>query len=131
MRGDWSTEAQELIDGGMTVQEIRAEISKRTWADKASDFDNLTNAEGARMDKLVRRIKAEEVKDAAAVEAAPATSEPLATEKQVGFILTLLARRVRAGEGGGFMTGPTSRDAIAAMTRREASAYITSLKGDY
>jgi len=62
-----------------------------------------------------------------------------ATERQVGYILDLLARRRRSGEGGGFFslrglvddTGRPDRDAIAALTRAQASALIDSLRGNY
>lgn len=68
----------------------------------------------------------------AAAQAQPsAPAEMLATEKQTAFILKLLASRRASGEGGGYYSGPTTREGIAKMTRRAASAYITSLKGDY
>ncbi|MFF9309869.1 hypothetical protein ACF1BS_03070 [Streptomyces sp. NPDC014748] len=57
--------------------------------------------------------------------------EELATDRQIDYILDLLARRHRSGEGGGFFTGPTDRAGIAKLSRSEASAYISSLKGDY
>ncbi|MFF8589999.1 hypothetical protein ACF061_00925 [Streptomyces sp. NPDC015220] len=56
---------------------------------------------------------------------------PLATPKQVDYILTLLARRERTGEGGGFFYGPTDRAGLELLSRSDASSYITSLKGDY
>ena len=55
----------------------------------------------------------------------------LATPKQVDYILTLLARREHSGEGGGFFSGPTDRAGLEELSKREASTYITSLKGDY
>ena len=33
--------------------------------------------------------------------------------------------------GGGFFSGPTDRAGIEELSKREASMYITSLKGDY
>lgn len=57
------------------------------------------------------------------------SAEPLATEKQVAYILRLLAQG--AADEGGFMSGPRDRAGIAAMTRRQASAYIDSLTGRY
>ncbi|MGW3383314.1 helix-turn-helix domain-containing protein [Streptomyces albogriseolus] len=59
------------------------------------------------------------------------TKGPLATPRQVDFILQLLARRERTGEGGGFFYGPTDRAGIEEMSKADASTYITSLKGDY
>ena len=55
----------------------------------------------------------------------------LATERQVEFILQLLAARKRTGEGGGFFYGPTDRAGIEELSKGEASTYIDSLKGDY
>ena len=56
---------------------------------------------------------------------------PRATVKQVDYILRLLASRARLGEGGGFMTGPTTREGIEEMSSVDASAYIDSLRGNY
>lgn len=56
---------------------------------------------------------------------------PLATPRQVEYILQLLDRRQRTGEGGGFFYGPTDRAGIEEMSKAEASTYITSLKGNY
>lgn len=56
---------------------------------------------------------------------------PLATPRQVEYILQLLARRERSGEGGGFFSGPTDRASLEEMSKIDASSYITSLKGDY
>jgi len=55
----------------------------------------------------------------------------LATPRQVDYILTLLDRRARSGDGGGFFSGPTDRAGIEKLSRSEASSYIDSLKGDY
>lgn len=55
----------------------------------------------------------------------------LATDRQVEFILDLVAARYRDGTTTGFMSGPTTRTEIAAMTRREASTYIDSLTERY
>lgn len=50
---------------------------------------------------------------------------------QVNYILDLLDRRRRSGEGGGFYGGPTDRQGISGLTYAEASTYIDSLTGDY
>lgn len=52
-----------------------------------------------------------------------------ATDRQVDYIMSLL--RSGRHQEGGFMTGPTTREGVAAMSKREASAYITSLTGQY
>lgn len=63
---------------------------------------------------------------------ARAKKGPLATERQVDFILQLLAERELSGEGGGFVVGyPTDRAGIEELSKGQASIYITSLKGDY
>ncbi|WP_338683979.1 hypothetical protein QD712_25940 [Streptomyces acidiscabies] len=59
------------------------------------------------------------------------TTQGLATQSQIDYILNLLARRTRTGEGGGFFDGPADRAGIAALSRSEASAYVNSLKGEY
>lgn len=56
---------------------------------------------------------------------------PLATSRQVDYILDLLAQRRRTGDGGGFFQGPTDRAGIEELTKAEASSYITSLKEEY
>jgi hypothetical protein len=69
-------------------------------------------------------------------------SEPAITDRQVDYIAELLAHRVRSGEGGGFFAtgafligeGDRTRidmDAVRALTRRQASSLIDSLKGNY
>lgn len=60
-----------------------------------------------------------------------APSKGTASQRQVDYIMKLLDRRRRSGEGGGFMTGPTHRAGVASMSSTEASAYIRSLTGDY
>ncbi|MFD8839801.1 hypothetical protein [Streptomyces griseofuscus] len=60
-----------------------------------------------------------------------ASKGALATPRQVDYILQLLARRERTGEGGGFFYGPTDRAGIEEMSKADASTYISSLKGDY
>ena len=90
-----------------------------------------------RIDALVAQYVAD--RDAkAAAEAATETvaaeaPEATATASQVDYIMTLLDRRQRDGLADvvGFTTGPTTRQGVARMTRRAASAYIDSLKGEY
>ena len=75
------------------------------------------------------KTAAETATETVAAEAPEAT----ATASQVDYIMTLLDRRQRDGLADvvGFTTGPTTRQGVARMTRRAASAYIDSLKGEY
>lgn len=93
-----------------------------------------------RADRIQKKAEADAIAtaEAAVREAREAQLEearrhkgPLATPRQVDYILQLLARRERTGEGGGFFTGPTDRAGIEELSKADASTYITSLKGDY
>ncbi|WP_331726270.1 hypothetical protein [Streptomyces sp. NBC_00470] len=55
----------------------------------------------------------------------------LATEKQVDYILQLVAAHTRTGRGGGTLYGPTDRAGIEEMSKADASMYIDWLKGDH
>ena len=55
--------------------------------------------------------------------------EWLATERQVDYIMSLIASGAR--DEGGFYYGPTTRAQVAKLTRGQASTYITSLKTEY
>ncbi|MFB8443616.1 hypothetical protein ACFC7A_31680 [Streptomyces niveus] len=87
---------------------------------KKAEKDAVAEAEAA-----VREVREQQLNTA------QAEKGELATERQVDYIVQLLAARARSGEGGGFMTGPTGRADIELMSKAEASLYITSLKGDY
>lgn len=109
-----------------------------TWLDVLISLANR-HAEGA-ADRIAKKAErdaiaaAEETVRAARQEqlaAARAVKGELATPRQVDYILQLLAMRERTGEGGGFFYGPTDRAGIEEMSKADASAYITSLKGDY
>ena len=69
-------------------------------------------------------------KAAETVKAAPVAGSQI-TERQISFIMSLLGRRERSGEAGGFMAGPTTREGVARLTRNQASSYIDSLTGRY
>jgi excisionase family DNA binding protein len=78
---------------------------------------------------------------AAHAEAEPARQEqlaqiaadrgPLATPRQVDYIMQLLHARTRSGDAGGFFSGPTTRDGVQELTRTQASTYIDSLTNNY
>lgn len=54
---------------------------------------------------------------------------PLATDRQVDYIMSLLAQH--GGQNTTwFSAGPTTLKEVANMTRRDASTYISALKGD-
>lgn len=54
---------------------------------------------------------------------------PLATDRQVDYIMSLLSQH--GGQNTTwFSAGPTSLEEVANMTRRDASTYISALKGD-
>lgn len=57
---------------------------------------------------------------------------PLATPRQVEYILQLLQRREINGDGDGFVVGgPTTRAQVELLSRTQASTYIDSLTGNY
>lgn len=59
---------------------------------------------------------------------AAATRGPLATERQVSYIMQLLAQT--DGGQGSWYSGPTTLEGVRAMTRSAASTYISALKGE-
>lgn len=87
-----------------------------------------TRKDADKVEQIIRRAAAEK---AAADRVAAGQPAELATERQVDFIMSLVARRAAYGEADGFMSGPTTREEIAKLGRSQASAYITSLKGQY
>lgn len=54
---------------------------------------------------------------------------PLASERQVSYIMSLIHRG--AHHEGGFFSGPTTLAGVQSLTRSEASTYIDSLTGRY
>ncbi|WP_030888201.1 hypothetical protein [Streptomyces sp. NRRL S-1868] len=116
-----------LVQAGITPKEIVAALGRD--AEGMGRYRKLNGRSRRWIDTMLTEVKLA-ADNAAAHERARATQD-LATERQVSYILDLLAKRRRSGEGGGFLTGPTTRAGIAKMSRSEASAYIDSLKGDY
>ena len=82
-------------------------------------------------DKVEQVIRLSALEKAAARRVAAGQPAELATERQVAFIMSLVARRAAYGEADGFMSGPTTREAVAQLSKSQASAYITSMKGGY
>ncbi|MFB9776101.1 hypothetical protein [Brevibacterium otitidis] len=99
--------------------------------------DVTTNDDGKLM--AIGRDAEREIRAWAARRSRPAAVEttggaahaaPLATEKQVNYIMRLIDRG--AHEEGGFISGgPTTIDQVRRMTRRDASMYIDSLTSNY
>lgn len=117
------------VDTASSVEDVIAHLMKNVHAHaqgaaeriaKKAEEDAIAAAEAT-----VREAREEQLAEARR------TKGPLATPRQVEFILQLLARRERTGEGGGFFYGPTDRAGIEEMSKADASTYITSLKGDY
>ena len=99
--------------------------------DQAAAEESARKLQVARDERAAAK-KAEQAKaDAAAAEREQltATKGPLSTPRQIDYIMTLLAQG-RHHEGG-FYSGPTTHTEIAKLSKAEASAYITSLKGTY
>lgn len=87
-----------------------------------------TRKDADKVEQIIRRAAAEK---AAADRVAAGQPAELATERQVDFIMSLVASRAAYGEADGFMSGPTTREEIAKLSKAQASAYITSMKGGY
>lgn len=122
-RGDWAFQA-----------------SKGTWRTWGTDVDrvvelaaeHLAAAPEREQRATERAVQAEKVATAEAEAARVAAErELLASSRQVEFILNLLFQRKLSGQDGGFFVGPEDREGIEKLTKVQASAYITSLKGDY
>lgn len=114
-----------LVDAGITPQQIVAALGAD--AQGMGRYRRLSGRSRRWIDAQLADI------DAAAERAAERAqvTQNLATERQIDYILNLLDRRRRDGEGGGFFNGPTDYAGIAKLSRTEASAYIDSLTGSY
>src|SRR5690606_18539485 len=121
-----TTRAQQLIaaaaEVGMTPAEL-GEISGRgeDWLEMMSHTDEC------RCEQEIERRRRR------------AAAAARATERQVAYLVKLLARARRSGEGGGFIStrglytadGNVNIDALRQLTVRQASNLIDSLKGSY
>ena len=124
---DVTASVTEAIAAGATAaqfEELGAENLTARYPNSPDEWIVWNRREEA----AVERLHAEVMAAATAAPVAEST-EPLATEKQIAFIMRLIDQG-RADEGG-FITGPTDRAGVARMTRRQASAYIDSLTGSY
>lgn len=85
--------------------------------------EKLEATRDERIAKAKAAREAEEAKKASAHRAAD-----MVTDRQLAYIRDLI--RSGAGDEGGFMVVPADKD-LPSLTKREASALISSLKGDY
>lgn len=120
---DHKGDVKKLLAAGMTLDEIsdaRPEIDISTY--KGGEWDAITwnrpsqRAFEAWVEQKLRQIEA-------------GTTAPLATERQVDYIMALLAQH--GGQNTTwFSQGPTTLEEVQIMTRRDASTYISALKGE-
>ena len=85
----------------------------------------------------LQRLEREREMQSAGVPA-PEPGVPLATSRQVEYARDLIARRIRSGDDGGYVSarglvqdGRIRTDILAHMPRHEISALIDSLRGTY
>ncbi|QLQ16162.1 MAG: hypothetical protein HZY73_11425 [Micropruina sp.] len=82
-----------------------------------------TDGDGDRV-FAIKWADAEKAREYIAAKTAPTRTESLATERQVNFIMSLIARGCRDG---GWCDGPETREGVARMSKTSASMYIDSL----
>lgn len=117
-----------------TEQEARDAADRTIRAIRSGEF-------AAQKAAFAARKRAAAKAEAATVEPAvaePATNTPRATPNQIDRITSLLIRRYRSGDEGGFFAtgglmadGHVDRAAVAALSRQKASELISSLTGNY
>ena len=107
------------------------QYSSRNTAGLVFDIDaGVLYAKSRRDADAIQRLAAEYAARRDAAQApATETSEPMATPRQVAYIMTLIGRG--AHEEGGFYKGPTTEAGVRALPKAHASLYITSLTGKY
>lgn len=119
---DITSQANELIEMGVTEAELLA-VHRRI-----EHYGDVWEAQSRAAESAFDYFY-DTRKKAAERKATGTPAGQLATPRQVEFIMDLIHRG--AHEEGGFMTGPTTRDEVAKMSRQAASGYITSLQGRY
>lgn len=142
-------QAPRLPDGyalSYSYKKVTFRDSAWVWSVKAPDahLKDPDVASGADLTRVIdeatrHAAKAPELAVIAAAEKATADEQERvtaeragkATDRQIDYILQLIAARKFRGDQGGFMAGPTDRPGIMQLTQAEASAYIDSLKEQY
>lgn len=120
---DHTAEVTALLNAGMTLDKIssaRREIDIDTYKDGTWDAVTWNRRDQRSFDawaaQQLRQLQA-------------GTTAPLATDRQVSYILSLLAQH--DGQNTTWYTaGPTDEAEIAKITRKDASTYISALKGE-
>lgn len=107
----------EADAAGITADELEAAGLGSFGTD--GDGDRVFAIKWADAEKASEYIAAK-----TAAKTAPTRTESLATERQVSFIMSLIARGCRDG---GWCDGPESREGVARMSKASASMYIDSL----
>ena len=111
-----------------------AELTNFAEMGRYIDYDAETGAfmvEGAKFsDQIVARARDLQYQRQTAQPKTATRSASLATERQLSYIRSLIARRRRDGEGSGFMAIPSEAE-LTTLTRRDASALIDSLRDSY
>ena len=120
------------IEKGWAVYHDNGSTPKSQHGEDIEAAEQAAIAAQAATDERTTARKAEQAKkDSADAEHAALIAEkgPLATPRQVDFIMSLISQG-RHHEGG-FYNGPTTIEGIRKMSKSSASAYITSLTGNY
>lgn len=133
---NFQVETQTGYHKGKRVTEI-AVVNLNTAREEFRDVNSvewaieLCNRQQASHDKHLAKIAAEREAEAKAeAERAAADARgPLATDRQVNFIMSLLAQHDGQNVTW-YSKGPTSRAEVALMTRSDASTYISALLGE-
>lgn len=138
---DYQVDTQTGFSKGKRVEEINI-INRNTGrTENISPFETVERAieiceKKQRSTDKYRAKLAEEraAEEKAAAERAAAEAEakargPLVTDRQVSYIMSLLAQHDGQNTTW-YSAGPTDPAEIAKMTRRDASTYISALKGE-
>lgn len=115
--------AYDLIDENAVI--MSGDLSLETAIARAHHYEER---HAARLERIAeqQRVRAEEeAAEAARIANLPANP---ATARQLDYIQTLINRRNRDGEGGGFMSIPAD---LSVLTKVQASLLIDSLTGNY
>lgn len=129
---DVTEDVNRLIESGWDIDDLSAEV--RTRSGYVGRMINATD--DGRF--LMAPLLAKHLDTIPAAEPKTIPSEPMATDRQIDYAVSLLIKKHRSGEGDGFIDarglitgGTVDKGALRAMTRRQISSLIDSLKGDY